>query len=235
METKIFLKNGLRDGIPIALGYLAVSFTFGLMAVDGGLTVFEAILISALNLTSAGQFAGLSIILAGGAMTEMILTQLVINLRYSLMSLSLTQKLDSSVLLPERFLIAYGVTDEVFGVTSAKPGKVKAAYSYGVLLMAVPGWVVGTALGAVAGSVMPDFLVSALSVAIYGMFLAIIIPPAKKDRAVLFVILFSMLLSLAFRFVPVLNRVTTGFVVIIIAVSVSALAAYFRPLQEDLP
>ncbi len=231
VTNNLFLR-GMKDGIPIALGYLAVSFTFGMMAVDGGLTAGQAVLISLLNLTSAGQFAGLDVILAGGAMLEMVLTQLVINLRYMLMSFSLSQKLDPSVTLPERFLIGFGVTDEIFGVSSSFPGRVKAPYSFGLIAVSVPGWTVGTALGALAGAVLPDFIMSALSVAIYGMFLAIIIPPAKKDRAVLLVVIVSMALSCLFQYVPVLNRVSTGFAIIIIAVVTSAAAAILRPLPE---
>ena len=226
-------RKGLRDGIPIALGYLAVSFAFGMMAAEGGIPVFEATLISAMNVTSAGQFAGLEILLTGGTVLEMMLTQLVINLRYSLMSVSLSQKLDRTVKFPHRFLIACGVTDEIFGIASTQPGKIKASYVYGAMCVAIPGWVCGTALGAAAGSVLPDFLTSALSVAIYGMFLAIIIPPAKKDRAVLFVVLLSMAISCAFTFLPVLNRVSTGFVIIITAVLVSALAAILRPVPTE--
>ncbi len=226
-------RKGLRDGIPIGLGYLAVSFAFGMMAAEGGIPVLEATLISAMNVTSAGQFAGLEIILTGGTVLEMMLTQLVINLRYSLMSVSLSQKLDRSVKFGHRFLIACGVTDEIFGIASTQPGKIKASYVYGAMCVAIPGWVCGTALGAAAGSVLPGFLRSALSVAIYGMFLAIIIPPAKKDRAVLFVVLLAMGISCAFTFLPVLNRVSTGFVIIITAVLVSALAAILRPIPTE--
>lgn len=226
-------RKGLRDGIPIGLGYLAVSFAFGMMAAEGGIPVLEATLISAMNVTSAGQFAGLEIILTGGTVLEIMLTQLVINLRYSLMSVSLSQKLDRSVKFGHRFLIACGVTDEIFGIASTQPGKIKASYVYGAMCVAIPGWVCGTALGAAAGSVLPGFLRSALSVAIYGMFLAIIIPPAKKDRAVLFVVLLAMGISCAFTFLPVLNRVSTGFVIIITAVLVSALAAILRPIPTE--
>ncbi len=226
-------RKGLRDGIPIALGYLAVSFAFGMMAAEGGIPVFEATLISALNVTSAGQFAGLEILLTGGTVLEMMLTQLVINLRYSLMSVSLSQKLDRSVKFPHRFLIACGVTDEIFGIASTHPGKIRASYCYGAMCVAIPGWVCGTALGAAAGAVLPGALTSALSVAIYGMFLAIIIPPAKTDRVVLFVVLLSMGVSCAFTFIPVLNRVSTGFVIIITAVLVSALAAFLRPIPTE--
>lgn len=225
----LFLR-GMRDGIPIGLGYLAVSFTFGMMAVDGGLTAGQAVLISLLNLTSAGQFAGLDVILAGGTMLELILTQLVINLRYMLMSFSLSQKLDKGVTTLQRFLIGFGVTDEIFGVSSSFPGRVKAAYSFGLMAVAIPGWTIGTALGALAGTVLPDALMSALSVAIYGMFLAIIIPPAKKDRGVLLVVLASMALSCLFHYLPYLNRISTGFAIILIAVVTSSMAAILRPL-----
>ena len=175
-------KQGITDGIPIALGYLAVSFTFGMMAVQGGLTIWQAVLISLTNLTSAGQFAGLDIIIAGGSLWEMALTQLIINLRYCLMSFSLSQKLRRDEPWGHRYGVAFGVTDEIFGVSASKPGKVSAFYNYGVMSVAIPGWTFGTLLGAVSGSLLPDFIMSALSVAIYGMFLAVIIPLPRKTK-----------------------------------------------------
>lgn len=176
-------KQGITDGIPIALGYLAVSFTFGMMAVQGGLTIWQAVLISLTNLTSAGQFAGLDIIIAGGSLWEMALTQLIINLRYCLMSFSLSQKLRRDETWGHRYGVAFGVTDEIFGVSASKPGKVSAFYNYGVMSVAIPGWTIGTLLGAISGSILPDFIMSALGVAIYGMFLAVIIPPSKKKQS----------------------------------------------------
>lgn len=232
-SSRVLFKKGVQHGIPIFLGYLTVSFTFGIMAVDGGLAPGQAVLISLLNLTSAGQFAGLDVILTGGPMLELILTQIVINLRYMLMSFSLSQKLDKSVTLPERLLISYGVTDEIFALTASAPGKVKAPYPFGLIAISVPGWVLGTALGALAGSVLPPFILSALSVAIYGMFLAIIIPPARKDRAVLFVVLISMGLSCLFHYAPLLRNISTGFVIIIVTVAVSMAAALLRPLPDS--
>ena len=174
-------RKGMKDGVPIALGYFAVSFTFGMMAVAGGLSIWQAVLISLTNLTSAGQFAGLDIIFAGGSMWEMAMTQLIINLRYCLMSFSLSQKFrreESGIL---KYIAAFGVTDEIFGISAAQEGKVSVFYNYGAMCVAIPGWTLGTLAGGISGSLLPDFMLSALSVAIYGMFLAIIIPPSKEQ------------------------------------------------------
>lgn len=226
-------KRGIQDGIPIGLGYFAVSFTFGMMAVSGGLTAWQAVLISLTNLTSAGQFAGLGIIIAGGSMWEMALTQLVINLRYCLMSFSLSQKLEKNISTGHRLAVAFGVTDEIFGVSASQEGRLSPWYNYGVMSMAIPGWTLGTLVGAVLGNVLPGFLVSALNVAIYGMFLAVIIPPAKKNKSVLGVVIGAMAISTVFAVVPVLNKVSSGFVIIITTLIVAGLAAHFSPIPEE--
>lgn len=226
-------KRGIQDGIPIGLGYFAVSFTFGMMAVSGGLTAWQAVLISLTNLTSAGQFAGLGIIVAGGSMWEMALTQLVINLRYCLMSFSLSQKLEKNISTGHRLAVAFGVTDEIFGVSASQEGRLSPWYNYGVMSMAIPGWTLGTLVGAVLGNVLPGFLVSALNVAIYGMFLAVIIPPAKKNKSVLGVVIGAMAISTVFAVVPVLNKVSSGFVIIITTLIVAGLAAHFSPIPEE--
>lgn len=232
MNKKEF-KEGMRDGIPIALGYLAVSFTFGMMAVKDHIGILQAVIISLTNVTSAGQFAGLDIIVAGGSLIEMALTQLIINLRYSLMSISLSQKLQKGTATGKRLLLAYSVTDEIFGVSAARKGKLNIFYSYGAIAVAVPGWVLGTALGAISGSIMPAFLMSAFSVAIYGMFLAIIIPPAKEDKAVLGVVLAAMALASAFAYVPGMKKISSGFAIIIVTLLVSAIAAILHPHVEE--
>lgn len=224
---------GMKAGIPIALGYFAVSFTFGMMAVQAGLTVFQATLISLTNLTSAGQFAALSIITAGGSLLELALNQLVINLRYLLMGFSLSQKLDQSYPFFHKFFVAFGITDEIYGVAASRPGKNSPWYHYGAMALAIPGWTLGTLVGAAAGEILPQVVMSALSVAIYGMFLAIIIPPAKKNHFLVLVILSSMVLACIFKYVPGLNRISAGFVVIIITVLVSAVAAVIRPVKEE--
>ena len=211
-------RKGLRDGIPIALGYFAVSFTFGMMAVADGLSIWQAVLISLTNVTSAGQFAGLEI---------------MINLRYCLMSFSLAQKFRRDEARGHRYVAAFGVTDEIFGISASQPGKVSAFYNYGAMCVAIPGWVLGTLAGAISGNLLPDFMMSALSVAIYGMFLAIIIPPAKKNRAVLAVVAAAMAISLWFKVIPLLKNVSSGFVIIITTLIVAGAAAYFCPVQEE--
>ncbi|MBR3244122.1 MAG: AzlC family ABC transporter permease [Parasporobacterium sp.] len=224
---------GMKAGIPIALGYFAVSFTFGMMAVQSGLTVFQATLISLTNLTSAGQFASLAIITAGGSLLELALNQFIINLRYLLMGFSLSQKLDRNYPFFHKFFVAFGITDEIYGVAASRPGKNSPWYHYGAMALAIPGWTLGTLVGAAAGQILPQIVMSALSVAIYGMFLAIIIPPAKKNHFLIFVILSAMALGAVFRYVPGLNKISSGFVVIIITVLVSAVAAILRPIKEE--
>lgn len=232
MKNESF-KKGIKDGIPIGLGYLAVSFTFGMMSVSSGLSIWQAVLISLTNLTSAGQFAGLDIIVAGGSYWEMALTQLVINLRYCLMSFSLSQKMRRDEPWAHRYLVAFGITDEIFGVSASQEGKVSAFYNYGAMCMAIPGWTLGTLLGAISGSLLPDFIMSALGVAIYGMFLAVIIPPAKKNKAVLLVVVAAMAVSTLFAVVPGLNKVSSGFVIIITTLVTAGGAAYLCPVKED--
>ena len=225
--------KGLRDGIPIGLGYFAVSFTFGMKAVSGGLTIGQAALISLTNLTSAGQFAGLDIIFAMGSYWEMALTELIINLRYCLMSFSISQKLVKNTGIGHRMGVAFGITDEIFGVSAGQPGKIHPFYSYGCMCMAIPGWTLGTVAGGISGNLLPDFLISALGIAIYGMFLAVIIPPARKNRAVLLVVAASMAMSWLFSVVPLLKQVSSGFVIIITTVIVSGIAAVLSPVTGD--
>lgn len=232
-DKKTWFQKGMHDGVPIGLGYFAVSFTFGMMAVSGGLDIWQAVLISATNVTSAGQFAGLDIILASGSYFEMMLTQLIINLRYCLMSFSMSQKLDRRENWNLRYLVAFGMTDEIFGIGASQPGKVSAFYSYGAMAVAIPGWILGTLIGAISGSVLPAFMVSALSVAIYGMFLAIIIPPAKQNRAVLVVVIMAMVISTLFAVTPFLKKVSSGFVIIITTLLVSGIAAFIAPIEEE--
>ncbi|MBQ2700134.1 MAG: AzlC family ABC transporter permease [Clostridia bacterium] len=226
-----FLK-GLRHGVPIALGYLSVSFTFGMKAVADGLTIFQAVAISMLNVTSAGQFAGLPLMLAGAPLVEMALTQLVINLRYALMSLSLSQKLDQTMTTPHRLLASFCNTDEIFAVASSQPGKVSNIYFYGLMLTPYFGWALGTLMGAAAGSLLPPDIRSALGIAIYGMFLAIFIPPAKKQKPVRLVVLLACALSLLMKYAPVLRNVSSGFAIIICAVLAAGYAAFKHPIEE---
>lgn len=228
MKSDFF--RGMSHGIPIALGYLSVSFGFGIKAVSAGLSVFAATAISATNLTSAGQAAGVDIIAVGGTLIEMILVQLTINIRYSLMALSLSQKLDGKFSLPHRLVASYGITDEIFAVCSAQKQKLTPAYMYGIILISAVGWITGTALGAAAGQLLPESISSALGIVLYGMFMAIIIPPARKQLSVLSVVVVSALASILFRYV--LTAVSSGFAVIISAVVASAVGALLFPVKD---
>lgn len=232
-EKIIQLKHGLRDGIPVGLGYVAVSFSFGILASKAGLTVWQAVLMSLLNLTSAGQFASLSVITVCGSYLELALSQLIINLRYSLMSCSLSQKIDQKAPFYHRFLVAFGNTDEVFGLSSSVEGALSPFYSYGLMGMAIPGWTIGTLLGAIAGDILPARVLSALGVALYGMFCAIIIPPAKEDKLLRLLILIAMGFSLIFAVTPWLKEISSGMRVIILTVGISALAAWKFPVKEE--
>ena len=221
-------KRGLSDGIPIALGYFSVSFAFGLEAVRGGLPVAVAVLISMTNLTSAGQFAGLSIILSGASFIEMAFTQLVINLRYFLMSISVSQKSDSSIRLFDRFAISFAVTDEIFAVSTSH-ASVGRSYMYGLALLPWIGWSGGTLMGALLGSILPESVMSALGIAIYGMFIAIIVPPAKKSAPVALSILTSVVLSCIFAALGL----SGGFAIIICALVSAGLFAAIRPIESE--
>lgn len=230
---KVF-KNGFKNGIPIFLGYLAVSFTFGIQAKSMGIDTWQAVLISATNLTSAGQFAALSVIATSAGYIEMALTQLVINLRYCLMSSSLSQRFDVKMKPYHRYLISFGVTDEIFGVASAYPYEnVPPAYCYGLVAASWPGWVLGTALGAISGDILPASVLSALGVALYGMFIAIIVPPAKSNKVLLGIVIISMLASLIFAVTPLLKEISSGFRVIILTLVIAGAAAYFFPIKDE--
>jgi 4-azaleucine resistance transporter AzlC len=226
-------RKGLNDGIAIALGYLSVSFTFGLIAVSGGISTTQAVLISFLWLTSAGQFAGLDIMIAGGSLIELALSQVVINLRYSLMSISLSQKADETLNIPSRLLIGYGITDEIFAVAMSKNKTVGRTYMAGLLLLPVLGWTLGTLLGALIGNVIPPLLSESLGIAIYAMFLAIIIPPAKEEKGVVAVLITAVIGSCLIYYTPLSKVITSGFKVIIMGILASVVGAVFFPKNED--
>ncbi len=228
---KTDLLKGAEHGIPIALGYLSVSFGFGIMAVRAGITPAQATAISLTNLTSAGQAAGIDVIASAGTLIEMALVQLTINLRYALMSLSLSQKLDKSKFtLLKRLIASYGITDEIFAVCSAQTQPLTPSYMYGMIAIAVLGWVGGTVLGAVAGTVLPESVTNAMGIVLYGMFIAIFIPPVRKHKSVLFTVAAAAGLSILFRYV--FTGVSFGFAIIICAVIASAAAALLFPVDE---
>ena len=226
------IQNGLRDGVPIALGYFAVSFSFGIMAMSGGLSSVQAALTSLTNMTSAGQFAGLQIIVAGGTLLEMAATQLIINLRYALMSLSLSQKLSGSVTMWQRFVIAFANTDEIFAVAMSHNKELTFPYMAGLQALPILGWTAGTACGAAAGSMLPAAVNSALSVALYGMFLAVVIPAAKKSRPVLFAVILAACMSCLIYYLPLCAGISAGMSIILCTVAAAAAGAVLFPVKE---
>lgn len=224
--------RGMRDGIPIALGYLAVSFTLGIAAKNAGFTAFQAMLASLTNNASAGEFAGFTLIAAGSGYLEVAVMELVANARYLLMSCALSQKLAPETSLLHRFLISYDVTDEIFGISMAYPGKLNPFYAYGAFAVAIPGWAGGTYLGVLMGSLLPGNIVRALSVGLYGMFLAVIIPPARKSRILAGVILVSMAASFAFTHLPYISSLPSGTRTILLTVLIAGGAAILFPHEE---
>lgn len=232
-DNKTYFMNGVKGGIPIALGYFAVSFTLGIAAKNAGITAFQATFMSLTNVTSAGEFAGISSICAGVTYIELAIMQAVINLRYMLMSCALAQRIDTSYPLYHRFIMGFGITDEIFGVSVEQPGRLSPYYTYGAMSVSIPAWCLGTCLGVVLGSVLPANIVSALSVALYGMFIAIIMPPARDNKVVLGLVIISMLLSSGFTYLPYLKNISSGFRVIILTVVIAGVAAILFPIEED--
>lgn len=233
MKEKLDFKKGIKDGLPIALGYLPVSFAFGVQASILCVPVLISVLISMTNLTSAGQLAGLSVIAVCGPVLEIVATQLVINLRYALMSLALSQKTDDSFTLSMRLLTGAFITDEIFAVAASKKGLINTRYFFGLALLPYIFWAVGTALGALAGNVLPQSVTNALGIALYAMFIAIIVPPSAKERGVLFVVAVAAAVSCAFYFIPFLSGVSSGFSIIIAAVAASLIVAAIFPVKDD--
>lgn len=225
--------TGVKSGIPIGVGYLAVSFTFGIWAVEGGVPIWMVIFISLSNLTSAGQFAGTGLMVAGASLFEIGLSVFVINIRYMLMSLALTQKLARNTKLGQKLIFGYGVTDEVFAVASTKKGEVTAHYMYGLISTPVIGWTLGTALGAITGSLLPERLSDAMGIALYAMFIAIIIPPSKKSKPILGAILISVAVTCILKYVPLFSFITEGFAMIIATLAGAGVMAIIAPVDDE--
>lgn len=232
-ENGKWYKKGLVDGIPIALGYFAVAFTLGIVAKNSGLSAFQAMLAAALTNASAGGYAGFTLIGENASFLEMALTQLVVNARYLLMACALSQKLSPKTSTLHRSLIAFDVTDEIFGISVSVKGNLNPFYNYGAMTVSIPGWALGTLLGVIMGNILPDSVVSALSVGLYGMFLAIIIPPARKNKVIAVLVIVSMALSFVFSKVSLLSGISSGMRVIILTVVISLAAAYLFPVEEE--
>ncbi|MCR4960577.1 MAG: AzlC family ABC transporter permease [Lachnospiraceae bacterium] len=225
--------DGVKKGIPIGVGYLAVSFTFGIWAVESGIPAWMVIFISLSNLTSAGQFAGVGLMVSGVSFFEIGLSVLLINLRYSLMSLALTQKLARGTKTGQKLIFGYAVTDEVFAIASTREREVTAHYMYGLMSTPIFGWTLGTALGALVGSILPERVSDAMGIALYAMFIAIIIPPAKKSMAIVGAISISIAVTCAIEYIPVFHFITAGFKMIIATVVAAAVMALIAPVKED--
>ena len=225
---------GIKQSVPIAVGYFSVSFTFGIMAAKAGLSPLIAGIISLTNVTSAGQFAALSIIASGASMFEMFLTQFIINLRYALMSLSLSQKVPQKMTTLQRMLIAFANTDEIFAVSITYTGEITPMYMAGLESLPVLCWTAGTVAGAVATDLLPHPIQSALGVALYGMFIAIVIPPAKKNKGITIVALIAMAMSCMIKYIPALGFISSGFSIIICTLLAAGLGAFLFPIPETI-
>ena len=235
LTRKVIFAHGIRDGLPIAIGYFAVSFALGIKATAAGFQSWQAALMSFLNVTSAGEAAGIALIDVGTTYLEIAFTQLVINIRYLLMSCALSQKLSPKTGFFHRLLVGYGVTDEIFGISMSTSGKLSPYYSYGAICVAVPGWTLGTFLGAFMGELLPIRVVCALSVALYAMFIAIILPPARKSRVIAFLICISTLASALLSHICTvfsLSWFTEGFRIVFLTVVISLIWAILFPIKE---
>lgn len=227
--------RGMRDAIPIGLGYLAVSFSLGIAAGNADFSIAQGFWLSTLNVSSSGQYAGIVLIQEHSTIIELILMILIANARYMLMSCALSQKLDPDMPFFHRLLIGYGVTDEIFGLEIAVPGYVKPRYVYGAMMTAIPGWAIGTCLGVFMGNVMPPVFAEAMNVAIFGMFLAIIIPPSKTDKIAGIFVLLGFICSFLASVLPVISGFSSGTRILILTVVLSTAAALLFPIKESTP
>lgn len=233
MDNKGWFLKGMRDGIPICTGYFAVALTLGIAAKKAGISAFEATVMSLTMHASAGQFAAMELIASGAGYLEMMLTEIVVNLRYVLMSCALSQKIRRDIPFFHRFFVAYDVTDEIFGISCAVEGKLNPFYTYGAMAVASPGWAGGTCVGAILGNIMPDRLLSAMNLALYGMFIAIVVPPAKKNKVLAGLVLVSLVVGGIFTWIPLLGRLSSGFRIMILTIVLAGAAAVLFPIEEE--
>ena len=226
-------RTGVSRGLPVGMGYFSVSFGFGAMAVSQGLSAWHATLISMSNLTSAGQFAGLTVIVAAATLVEMVLTQLIINSRYALMSLALSQRMGQRIGFLPRLIIAFFNTDEIFALAMARMEPLTVPFMLGLGTLPILGWTMGTLSGALAGSVLPPSIQAALGVMLYGMFIAIVVPPAKEEKPVLITVILALVFSSLFSWVPLLSRVSAGIAIVICTVAAAAICAALFPIRDE--
>lgn len=233
-NNRTWYLRGLRDGVPIGIGYFAVAFTMGITAKNIGMTPLQAAVMSAAMHASAGQFAAMTVMASGAGYLEMVITTVIVNLRYLLMACSLSQKIDSETKMRHRLVMSFYITDEIFGAACGVEGRLNPVYQYGMATVAGPGWTIGTFLGAVFGSILPMRLANAMNVALYGMFLAVIIPPARKSKVIAAVVVVSMAASGLFSVLPGLREISSGFRIMILTILIAGIAAKIRPVEENL-
>ena len=231
--NKLEFKEGLKNGIPICLGYYSVSIAFGLSAVNMGIPVWLAVLMSLTNLTSAGQFAGVTLLAAGGSYLELAVSMLIINARYLLMSLSVSQKVNQFFTTKKRLMASYGITDEIYAMSMQREKELSFSYMVGLIITPVAGWSLGTLTGGIASTLLPTVLTEAMGIALYGMFIAIIVPAAKKQKNVLFAVVMAIAISYVFAYVSVFNNISSGWAIIIITILVSGISAILFPIEEE--
>ncbi len=225
--------EGMKASIPIALGYFAVSAAYGMAAIIQGMTVFEATITSLTNLTSAGQFAGTTLICTGASFIELILTQLIINARYFLMSISLAQKTGGKIPLAKRLIMSFGITDEIYAVAVGEKGNLRFPWFLGLMVPPIIGWTAGTLTGAAASSILPPDLVNALGLAMYGMFIAIFVPAVRNEKSVMICVLLSIALSCLFSYMPGLKNLSSGYVIVIVTVIAAGVCAWLFPRKDE--
>lgn len=233
MKTKNHFLEGMRDGIPIGLGYFAVAFALGIAARNAGITALQGFVMSALNNASAGEYAGIAAIKAGAPYLELALLMLITNARYLLMSCALSQRVAPELPIWHRMLIGFDITDELFGIGIAYPTPLSPSYMYGAYMIAIPGWSLGTSAGIIAGNLLPEIVVTALSAAIFGMFIAVIVPPARKNKTILILIIVSFLVSWLFSIIPAVATMTESLRIIILTVIIAVGAAILRPISDE--
>lgn len=227
-------QNGLRDGFPLGIAYFAVSFAFGIYATKNNISIFDSFLISLTNLTSAGQFAGVDMIFKGVSYFEMAITELVLNIRYLIMSCSLSQKYDSDLPLVHRSITAFAITDEIFGVVCCQQGKVSPFYTYGIMFMTIPCWCIGTVCGCFSGTLLSKSLISALGIMVYALYFAIIVPTIKKDKVIRNVCIATIFTTCALTFAPYFKNWSSGMRILLITVAISSIAAILKPVKDDI-
>ena len=232
MNAKEF-KEGIKDGFPICIGYFSVSIAFGLSCVQMGMPAWLAVLTSLTNLTSAGQFAGATLLMAHANHIEIMVTLFVINMRYFFMSFSVSQKLAEKFPVRKRLIAGFGITDEIFAVSMQRKGALTFPYMLGLMLTPIVGWTLGTLTGAIANSLLPTVITDAMGIALYAMFIAIIVPPAREEKNVLIAVIMAIVASYLFTYLPGLRNLSSGWAVIIITVSVSAIAAFMFPVEVE--